>query len=170
MTPLRPESGRLVDHGCDRCAGVTAPAPPSDCPSHCMSSGSVCAITRRIGGRALPRCLWLRHPVRPGIPRATRLREPTAAQTSRLYPPVRCVGSGDGGNAHTKPATAPPWAARCPYDTAAATRRKFFHQSERSSYPDAQPAPWPCGADGLSSSAGAPASADRPGTHHSLGP
>jgi hypothetical protein len=89
-------------------------------------------------------------------PSRTKCRAHVPALSSRA---VCCLRRG--GNAHTRPATAPPLAAPCPYDTAAATRRARGGQSAQSQHQGVLSVSWRCGADGPGSSAGVPARIDR---------
>jgi hypothetical protein len=112
----------LVDPGCDRCDVTTALVLPSACPFRSTFPGFSCATKLRIGGRT-PR--WYASPVRlgrPATPPATRLPATNAGYIPRLCPSGPCEDTVDGDSGHTRLATVPPLAARCPYGTAVAAR------------------------------------------------
>jgi hypothetical protein len=129
---------------------MRGPAPPSDCPSRCLSPGSVSAITPRIDGHARRHYLSLRPLAPRATPSVTHLLASRVGHTSRLYPPVRCVDCEAHGNVPTRPAIAQPWAAPCPYDTAVGARCAPSHHSARSPPLHAPLALGLCGAAGPS--------------------
>ena len=98
---------------------MTEPAPPSDCPSRCMSLGSVCATSTPNR--------WARSAIlfvasTPSTSRNTHSASPSRsnrrANVPALSSRVACRLHQRAESAHTRPATGPPLAALYPYDTA----------------------------------------------------